>query len=198
MRISVLLAAALIAGAPAVAQTKPAPAAAATSGTSTATPPPAHPITDAQAHELLHLSGADDMQKQMTQNMVAYLHHVMPPFTPADVISDIQTQLENADFNSQVVEIYKKHLSTEDAAAAIRFYSTPAGRRVVKAMPAIERESEMAGAKLGQQIAMQVIQAHKAEIQAAAQKYEQEHAQPDSPSPSPAPSPSTSSPHQPK
>jgi len=56
----------------------------------------------------------------------------------------------------------------------------------VKQLPAITRESQEAGAKLGQQIAMEVIQAHKAEIQAAAQKYEQQNSAPAAPSSTPA------------
>jgi len=182
MRIPLLLAAALIATVPAMAQTHPAPPAASKPA------PPAHPITDAQAHELLQLSGADALEKQTMANMMKYLHQVMPPFIPADVIDDIETRLKNADFDSQVIAIYKEHLSSRDAAAAIAFYKTPAGQDLVKQLPAITRESQEAGAKLGQQIAMEVIQAHKVEIQAAAKKYEEEHSEPAAPAaPSSAP-----------
>jgi hypothetical protein len=183
MRIPLLFAAVLIAGAPAIAQTAPTHPAPATPA------PPAHPITDAQAHQLLELSGADALEKQTMNNMMKYLHQVMPPFIPADVIDDIETRLKNADFDSQVIAIYKEHLSTRDAAAAIAFYKTPAGQDLVKQLPAITRESQEAGAKLGQQIAMEVIQAHKAEIQAAAKKYEEDHsapAEPTAPSSTPA------------
>jgi hypothetical protein len=189
MRIPLLLAAALIASAPAVAQSHPAPPAASRPA------PPAHPITDVQAHELLQLSGADALEKQTMNNMLNYLHQAMPPFIPADVIGDIETRLKSADFDSQVIAIYKEHLSTRDAAAAIAFYKTPAGQDFVKQLPAITRESQQAGAKLGQQIAMQVIQAHKAEIQAAAEKYEQQHSAPVAPS---APSSTPASPQSPK
>ncbi len=187
MRIPLLLAAALIAGAPAIAQTTPHTPAPATA-------PPAHPITDAQAHELLQLSGADALEKQTMRNMVKYLHQVMPPFIPADVIDDIENRLEHADFDAQVIAIYKEHLSTRDAAAAIAFYKTPAGQDVVRALPAITQESQEAGAKLGQQIAMEVIQAHKAEIQAAAKKYEEERSAPSAPA---APSSAPASPQSP-
>lgn len=173
MRLTVMFAAALLASATAVV-----PAMAQTAAPTAPTKAPLHPITVAQAQELLHLTHADAMQQQMNRNMVNYLRQALPPFVPADVLADIQAKLQNSNFDSKVISIYQQHISERDAAAAIAFYKTPAGQNMVTVMPVIERESMEAGIRAGQEIAHSVILAHKVEIQAAAKKYEQEHPQP--------------------
>jgi hypothetical protein len=174
MRYAVLLlSSVLIGGTFAVAQTAPA-AAPTTSGNSQAmpAPPPLHPITDAQAKELLHLTGAVRLGRQSMARMMAYLRGVVPPYIPQDVMVDMQTSMEKIDLASMMTKIYQEHISQKDAAAIIAFYKTPAGQDLLKEMPAIAKESQEAGLKAGQQVAHDVLQRHKAEILAAAKKYQ--------------------------
>jgi hypothetical protein len=137
--------------------------------------PPAHPITLDQVHEMLQLTGAMNLSKQMMQGMMPLLRQSMPPYIPEDVMEDIQNSLMAADLESAVVHAYQAHLSTEDGTAIIAFYKTAAGQRLLSAMPQIMKESQEAGGQLGQQIVEQVLEKHRAEIEAAKQKYEQEH-----------------------
>lgn len=185
MRLTVMLAAALLATVPAVV-----PAVAQTSPSAATAKAPLHPITVAQAQELLRLTHADALQKQISNNMMQYLSHALPPFIPADVLTDIKTRLESANLDSQLITIYQQHISERDAAATIAFYKSEAGQNMVTVMPMIERASMEAGIRNGQEIAHSVILAHKAEIQAAAKQYEQQHAmqggsQPMIPAPAP-------------
>lgn len=135
---------------------------------------PVHPVTLTQIHEMMQLTGADHLKQQMMAGFVPRLRQMMP-FIPDDVLADFQQSFDKADLEPVVVKSYQTHLSTEDAAQAIAFYRTPAGKRIVSAMPQIMRETQQAGAELGQQTMMEVMQRHKAEIQTAAQKYQQEH-----------------------
>lgn len=138
---------------------------------------PEHPVTAAQVHELLVLTKTDNLRKEMMDGMMPYLKQMMP-FLPADVMDDFQARMEKADFEPIAVASYQKHLSTEDAAQVIAFYQSPAGRRIIAAMPQIIAETQQAGAELGQKTMAETIQAHHAEIEAAIQKYKQEHAAP--------------------
>ncbi|MGB7190582.1 MAG: DUF2059 domain-containing protein [Acidobacteriaceae bacterium] len=188
MRVVSLLVATLLVAAPVFAQqassenTTPARSETATANqqsTKTITvdlyPPPAHPITAAQVHELLELTGAKQLGIQMMRGMMVNLRKTFPPFVPKDVIDDIEASLEKMDLESMAVVAYQKHLSTEDAAQVIAFYKTPAGGRIIAVLPQITQEMQAAGAKEGMRIVQQVIARHMDEIKAAAAKYKQEH-----------------------
>jgi hypothetical protein len=138
---------------------------------------PEHPITVVQVHELMALTGADHLKNQVMAGMIPYVQQAMP-FMPADVLDDFQARMSKTDFEPMMVEAYQKHLSTTDAAQLIAFYKTPVGQRVIAALPAVTRETQEAGARMGQQVMGAVIQAHRPEIEAAVQKYKQEHSQP--------------------
>jgi uncharacterized protein len=133
---------------------------------------PSHPVTVDQVHEMLQLTGYSNLKKQMVANMVPYLKQAMP-FIPADVLDDFQGRMEKADFETMIVKSYQAHLSTEDAAQMIIFYKTPAGRHMISQMPLILKETQQAGAELGQKTMGDVIAAHKTEVEDAARKYQQ-------------------------
>lgn len=135
---------------------------------------PEHPITAAQVHQLMVLTKTDHLTKQMMDGMMPYMKQALP-FLPADVLSDFQARMEKVDFEPMAVEAYQKRLSTEDAAQVIAFYQTPAGQRIIASMPQIVAETQQAGAQLGQKLMAETMEAHRAEIEAAIQKYKQEH-----------------------
>ncbi len=154
--------------------------------------PPANPITDAQVHELMELTGTDKLKDQLTQYFMTRMQQA--PFMPKDVLDDMHTSLEKVDVNTNATATYKKYLSTEDAAAIIAFYKTPAGKTLVKATPQIMGEVERTAMQTGQQVAHDVIERHRPEIEAAQKQYQAQHAPPSLTAPAPgaakAPGPS--------
>jgi hypothetical protein len=166
-KLTWLVCAVVCLGLPALAQQS-----AGTAQPAQASPPPAHPVTVDQVHEMLQLTGYTNLKKQMVGNMVPYLRQAMP-FLPADVLDDFEKRMEAADFESIIIKSYQAHLSTEDAAQIIVFYRTPAGRRMISQMPVILKETQQAGAVLGQSTMSEIIEAHKAEVEDAAKKYQQ-------------------------
>ena len=104
--------------------------------------------------------------------MIDYARKTFPPYIPKDVMDDMQTSMDQIDIASMVTKIYQRHISEKDATAIIAFYKTRAGQDLLKEMPAIARESQEAGIKAGQQVAHAVLERHKAEILAAAKKYD--------------------------
>lgn len=146
-------------------------AAAAAGGTQ---PTPAHPVTAEQVREILALTSVGNMKQQMLDGMLPFVQQMLP-YMPDNVVDDFRHSLEIADFDTALVHTFQAHLSTEDATQIIAFYKTPAGRRMIGVMPLIESEGQQAGAALGQQVMLEVIQRHQAELNAAKKKYEQEH-----------------------
>ena len=139
-------------------------------------PPPAHPVTAAQVHEILDLTGTNTQKREMLDGLLPHLKQMMP-YLPADVVADLEQRLGTADFEGAMVRSFQEHLSTEDAAAIIAFYRSPAGRHMILVMPQVLNDGQDAGAELGQQVMVEVIQRHKDEIDAAAKTYHEEHPQ---------------------
>jgi hypothetical protein len=163
--------------------------------------PPLHPITLEQTRELLDLMGYKKMEQTNWSQMIA-MNKQAAPFIPQDVWTDVQTGIDGIDYPNLMQPIYAKYLSTEDAAKALDFYRTPAGKRVLQAFPPMLGESVGAAQQKGRQVGRDAIDKHRPEIEEAQKKYQAEHAPPAgstgpgagaSPSPaSPAPaSPST-------
>ncbi len=172
-------------GAAAKAQTTPSAPAATTAPsnrrigalTPGAIAPPEHPITMDQTRELLDLMDYKKMEQNNWSQMIA-MNKQAAPFIPQDVWTDVQTGIDGIDYPTMMQPIYAKYLSQEDAAKALEFYRTPAGKRVLQAFPPMLGESVGAAQQKGRQVGRDAIEKHRPEIEAAQKKYQAEHAPP--------------------
>jgi hypothetical protein len=139
--------------------------------------PPLHPITLEQTRELLDLMGYKKMEQTNWSQMIA-MNKQAAPFIPQDVWTDVQTGIDGIDYPNLMQPIYAKYLSTEDAAKALDFYRTPAGKRVLQAFPPMLGESVGAAQQKGRQVGRDAIDKHRPEIEEAQKKYQAEHAPP--------------------
>lgn len=156
-------------------QAKPAsPAQMATPETANTPAPPAHPITTEQSKELFELAGTKGMMEQMIRRSLAMQRASAPPYIPAEVWTDLQDSFLKVDFAQLMAPTYQKYLSEEDAKQILAFYRTPAGQRLLAAMPQVLMESGEVGRKEGQRIATEVLQRHQQQIIDAQKKYEQQ------------------------
>jgi hypothetical protein len=169
-----------------------------------------------QTRELLDLMNYKSIEQNNWSQMIT-MNKQAAPFIPSDVWTDVQTNIDGIDYPTLMQPIYAKYLSQEDAAKALVFYQTPAGKRVLQSMPPMLGESVAAAQQKGRQVGRDAIEKHRPEIEAAQKKYQAEHAppagstapggatpgsgsaapvQPSSPStaPTPAPPPSTTQP----
>jgi hypothetical protein len=139
--------------------------------------PPAHPITMEQTRELLDLMNYKTIEQSNWSQMIA-MNKQAAPFIPSDVWTDVQTNINGIDYPTLMQPIYAKYLSQEDAAKALEFYRTPAGKRVLQSMPPLLGESVQAAQQKGRQVGRDAIEKHRPEIEAAQKKYQAEHAPP--------------------
>lgn len=172
MRKVVCLGCALFLTLPVFAQQSAAPAQPASAVSAAA---PANAVTADHVQQLMDLTGTAALQKQMMHNMMPTLQKAMPPYIPQDVLDDFERSVLGKDMQDAIIRVYQEHLSSDDAAAAIAFYKTPAGKRLLAATPVIMQELQGAGAQIGMKVMQDVMERHKTEIQAAKDKYEQEH-----------------------
>jgi hypothetical protein len=130
-----------------------------------------------QTRELLNLMNYKNLEQTNWSQMIALNKHAAP-FIPDDVWTDVQTNINSIDYPALMQPIYAKYLSTEDAAKALEFYSTPAGKRVLQAFPPMLGESVGAAQQKGREVGRDAIDKHRPEIEAAQKKYQAEHAPP--------------------
>ena len=130
-----------------------------------------------QTRELLDLMNYKTMEQTNWSQMIA-LNKRAAPFIPDDVWTDVQSNINSIDYPTLMQPIYAKYLSQEDAAKALAFYSTPAGKRVLQAFPPMLGEGVGAAQQKGRQIGRDAIDKHRPEIEAAQKKYQAEHAPP--------------------
>lgn len=72
------------------------------------------------------------------------------------IVNDVFKELVLDDLIQDVVPVYQKHLTRSDVEAVIAFYSTPAGKKILREQPAMIRESMQATAAT-QQKKMQLL-----------------------------------------
>jgi hypothetical protein len=169
-------------------------------------PPAGPPITMEQTRELLDLMEYKKIEQNNWSQMIA-MNKQAAPFIPADVWTDVQTNINGIDYATLMQPIYAKYLSQEDAAKALVFYRTPAGKRVLQSMPPMLGESVQAAQQKGRQVGRDAIEKHRPEIEEAQKKYQAEHPSAGSsgpggapgagsatPSPSTTPAPTTPAP----
>ncbi len=121
-----------------------------------------------------------NFQKTMDgmMNQMISMQNQQAPFIPQSVWDDFRATFKATDFVSLFLPVYQKYLSEEDAAKSIEFYQTPAGRRMLEAMPLMMADISAVAGQKGEEIGHSVVERHMPEIQAAAKKYQEEHATP--------------------
>ena len=79
----------------------------------------------------------------------------LPPDAEARINKMMQDMFKNFpvdDLIQAVIPVYQKHFTKGDIDAFVAFYSTPAGQKLVKEMPAITQESMQASMGVGQKM----------------------------------------------
>jgi hypothetical protein len=109
-------------------------------------------LMHARAQMVQTLSG---MAKQMRLGAEQGFKAQVPDATPEqlaklDKLCDSMVEsLPVDEMMDAIVPIYQKHLTKQDLAAVTAFYSSPAGQKILKELPAIMAEAMQAGGEIG-------------------------------------------------
>jgi hypothetical protein len=184
----------------------PAPAAAPTPKISTLggdeVKGPEHPLTPEQMKVLYVALGYQKQIAEMDENRAKMIaqNKTRNPYISDAVWADLDSSFNKVDYEAALYDVYKKYLSTDDAAKLIEFAKTPAGKDYLDNVAILTRESTTAVQRQQQQVSQQVQARHKDEIEAAMKKYREEHAPKPAPSlgsPAPAPGAAAAAPAKP-
>lgn len=135
--------------------------------------PVSNPATAAQIRQLLEVTGATRNADLLTGRMINQMKLQAPSFFPQDFWTDLQQSFRHLDAESLMLPYFQKYYSQTDVEKAIAFYKSPAGKRLVSIQPLIMQKTQKIVMQRAQEIGQQVLQRHKAEIEALAKQYQQ-------------------------
>jgi hypothetical protein len=106
--------------------------------------------------KLLEVTGAANIGKQVADGMMESFRKMSS--LPPGFIDRFKQNVQPDALVELIVPIYMKHLDRETIIAAIRFYGSAPGQRIVKTLPAVTAESMEAGKAWGAELARKTLQ----------------------------------------
>lgn len=110
---------------------------------------------DAKIHELMRVSGAGDLGKQVMDQMLDAFRGM--PNLPEGFLEKFRKSVDVQELVDLIVPVYRTHLDEATLDAVLAFAATPEGKKFYAAQPAILKESMAIGQKWGQEVAMKVL-----------------------------------------
>ena len=107
------------------------------------------------ARKLLDVMGTSQLGKQVGDAMMESFRKM--PNLPAGFIDRFKENLHVETLNEIVVGVYLKHLDRAEMTAAINFYQSEQGKRIVAALPIVTQESMEAGKAWGTELAKKTL-----------------------------------------
>jgi hypothetical protein len=106
---------------------------------------------------LLELTGSAKLGMQLVNQLLGQFKVAMTD-VPAHVWNEVAKEIRAGELVELVVPIYDKHLEHAEIKDIIKFYQSPAGRKLTAAMPAITQESMQAGQAWGQRLSKRIVE----------------------------------------
>jgi uncharacterized protein len=130
------------------------------------------PAKEAKIRQLMDVTGAKDLGAQLMEAGISQFRASVVDSQPdnpraqqfADAFATrFQKHFDPRTLTETVVPIYDKYLSDEDLQGLIDYYQSPLGQRMLKVLPEVAHESQMAGFALGQKAAQETMDELRAE-----------------------------------
>lgn len=119
--------------------------------------PPATKRTKEQSvRRLLEVTGAAKMGDQVFSGMLD--HFKKMPNLPQGFIETFRKRANTNELLEMIVPVYMNHLDQSTMEAAITFYESPEGIKLITKQPLLVQESMQIGQKWGQDLALKVMQ----------------------------------------
>ena len=114
-------------------------------------PDPNAPINPKKANairHLLELTGSDKLGRQMWDQMLRTIKPSaaqVPSSVWDEMAAEFEADLNGGKLTELIVPIYNRAFSEEDINELVKFYESPLGKKMIKALPQILSESMIAG-----------------------------------------------------
>ena len=113
-------------------------------------------LTDEQlVRKFLDVMGASSLGMLVADQMMETFRKM--PNLPPGFVDKLRQNMKPEQLTEMIVPIYLKHLDHKTLVAAIRFYQSPEGRVIVKALPVVTAESGEAGKQWGMALATKTL-----------------------------------------
>jgi hypothetical protein len=125
------------------------------------------PTKEADIRQLMDVTGANDLGQQLMTAGIAQFRASVTESQPdnpratqfADAFAlRFQKHFDPHSLTETVIPIYDKHLSSEDLKQLLAYYQSPFGKRMLKVLPEVAHESQVAGFQLGQKAAQETME----------------------------------------
>jgi hypothetical protein len=114
--------------------------------------------------QLLQQTGALDQALVTMEAAIPAQRAASPQVPPAFWARFLgEARASRGELEDRMIRIYDKHFTVSELRELCAFYETPAGRRILRAQPAIARESMAAGAEWGKLLGERVTAKLEAE-----------------------------------
>ena len=111
---------------------------------------------------LIDLTGASQISRQVITQLISSFKTSLPQ-VPEKFWEGFVNEVNINELQDRIIPIYDKYMSHEDILELIKFYESPAGQRILKALPDISRESLTVGQAYGREVAEKIIKKLRAE-----------------------------------
>lgn len=109
---------------------------------------------------LMASTGAGELGVQMMNQLLPSIQQIIPE-APETFWEDVMKEMDPNSIENMLIPIYQKYLTEEDMQAIIAFYDTPAGKKLISALPGIMQESMVVGQQWGENIATDILTKYK-------------------------------------
>ena len=129
---------------------------------------PPSPQKVAVIKDLLSLTGSANLGNQVMAQLITSLKPAFPD-VPNEVWDRFAKKMHAEEMVDSIIVVYDRHFSLEDVQAAVTFYRTPSGQRLIKELPAVMSEGMAIGQEWGKRKGAELVEELRVE-QAAASK----------------------------
>ena len=108
--------------------------------------------------EMLVVSGSDKTFEMVVPQMIEMMKPQLPQ-VPGEFWEEMEKEMKNTAFNDLVdmlVPIYQEYLTQEDLEEVIKFYQSPAGKKLGSSAPHISMSTMQAGQQWGMKLGQKI------------------------------------------
>jgi hypothetical protein len=111
----------------------------------------------ADIKRLMNMTGAGSLGKQVMEQLIPSFKSAMPS-VPDKFWQDFVKEANPDELVDQVALIYDKYLTHEEVKQVIKFYETPAGKKLIAVLPKVTQESMVVGQQWGRKLGERIQQ----------------------------------------
>jgi uncharacterized protein len=107
--------------------------------------------------KLMKMTGMENLQQSMIEQMIGSLKQSLPPAPDQDgrfqkmsdrLVDILNEEFKKMSFTNYIIELYDKYFTPDEIKGIIQFYESPVGKKATQVMPALTQDSMSHGMEL--------------------------------------------------